>query len=147
AQWSTGAELRGERGLLLGRDTTGALLRYHGEGHLLTVAPTRSGKGTGCVIPNLLTYPGSVVVSDVKGELYAVTYRHRQRGLGQATFALDPFGIVSDSTASCNPLDLVDPAKDTAVDNARLIADMVVVADRRGGHAAFWDEEARSLLV
>jgi type IV secretion system protein VirD4 len=147
ATWGGGEDLRRGSGLLLGRDADGTLLRYRGEGHLLTVAPTRSGKGTSCVIPNLLTYPGSVVVSDVKGELYAVTHRHRKDTLGTETYPIDPFGVVTDATASFNPLDLVDPALDTAIDNARLIADMLVVVDRRGGDSAFWDEEARSLLV
>jgi type IV secretion system protein VirD4 len=99
------------------------------------------------VIPNLLTYPGSVVVSDVKGELYAVTHRQRQKALGTETYPIDPFGVVTDASASFNPLDLVNPALDTAIDDARLIADMLVVVDRRGGDSAFWDEEARSLLV
>ena len=147
ATWGRGDDLRGGTGLLLGRDADGALLRYSGEGHLLTVAPTRSGKGTSCVIPNLLTYPGSVVVSNVKGELYAVTQRHRKDALGTETYPIDPFGVVTNASASFNPLDLVDPTLDTAIDNARLIADMLVVVDRRGGNAAFWDEEARSLLV
>lgn len=147
AAWGGGEELRGTDGLLLGRDAEGAVLRYRGEGHLLTIAPTRSGKGTGCVIPNLLSYPGSIVVTDVKGELYAVTHRHRAQAFGQRLYALDPFDMVAAGTASFNPLDLVESAKDTAIDNARLIADMLIVADRRGGDAAFWDEEARSLLV
>jgi type IV secretion system protein VirD4 len=33
-------------------------------------APTRSGKGVGVVIPNLLNWPDSVVVLDIKGENY-----------------------------------------------------------------------------
>jgi type IV secretion system protein VirD4 len=147
ATWGRGDELRDERGLLLGRDTRGGLLRYGGEGHLLTVAPTRSGKGRGCVIPNLLAYTGSVVVSDVKGELYAVTHRQRETGLGQRVFALDPFGVTDAPSACFNPLDIIEPASDTAVDDARMIADMLVVTDRTGADAAFWDEEARGLLV
>src|SRR5690606_26882972 len=97
AGWSDGKELvpakerrKGKRsarshdvvgtGVLVGRRLAGhrsdegsELLLYDGEGHLITVAPTRSGKGTGGVIPNLLTYPGSILVTDPKGENYAVT--------------------------------------------------------------------------
>ncbi|MCI5142939.1 MAG: transporter, partial [Candidatus Electrothrix sp. ATG1] len=43
------------------------------EGHLLTVAPTRSGKGTGQIIPNLLRWEGSAIVIDIKGENYLKT--------------------------------------------------------------------------
>jgi type IV secretion system protein VirD4 len=159
ARWGSGAELLRPTGLLLGRpisdgatrppkDGTRRLsfLRYAGEGHLLTVAPTRSGKGVGCVIPNLLTYPGSVLVTDPKGENYAVTARAR-RSLGQVVHALDPFDAVG-GTAALNPLDLIDAGSADALDDARLIADMLVVADSKpGGEHAFWNEEARGLLT
>ena len=54
--------------LLIGRDTFGRLLRYDGPAHLITIAPTRSGKGVGTIIPNLLTANRSVVCIDPKGE-------------------------------------------------------------------------------
>src|SRR5436190_1431125 len=57
-------------------------LTYSGDGHLMTVAPTGAGKGVGLIIPALLTYPGSVIVTDIKGENYQVTARYR-RQMGQ----------------------------------------------------------------
>ena len=48
-------------------------LTYGGDGHLMTVAPTGAGKGVGLIIPALLSYPGSVIVTDIKGENYQVT--------------------------------------------------------------------------
>jgi type IV secretion system protein VirD4 len=66
------AGLRKSRGLIIGRTRTG-LLRFNRPGHLLTFAPTRSGKGVGCVIPNLLDYRWSAVVTDIKGENHQVT--------------------------------------------------------------------------
>src|SRR5680860_118280 len=45
--------------------------------HALIVAPAGRGKTTGFVIPNLLTYQGSTVVLDVKGENFEATARHR----------------------------------------------------------------------
>jgi type IV secretion system protein VirD4 len=123
------------------------LLRYDGEGHVLTVAPTRAGKGVGCVVPNLLAYPGSVVVTDPKGENYAVTARWRRDGLSQRVFAFDPFGVVERREAAAfNPLDLVDVRRADAHDRAWMLADMLVVPDGRGGEEHFWDEEARGLL-
>jgi hypothetical protein len=74
------------------------VLRYEGDGHLLTIAPTRAGKGVSAVIPNLLTHPGSVVVTDLKGENYAVTAARRCVDLGHDVHALDPFDVVAIST-------------------------------------------------
>src|SRR6185437_14091965 len=61
ARWSTAGEVRaalgGAGGLIVGRENAkgGQLLRYAGPQHLITIAPTRSGKGVGAIIPNLLT--------------------------------------------------------------------------------------------
>jgi type IV secretion system protein VirD4 len=65
---------RADTGLLIGRDMkTRKLLRYPGPAHLLTIAPTRTGKGVGTIIPNLIDYPGPVVCIDPKGENAIVT--------------------------------------------------------------------------
>src|SRR5258708_25871335 len=61
------AGLRSAEGILLGRKD-GALLCFGGSEHVLVYAPTRAGKGVGYVIPNLLNWPDSVVVLDVKKE-------------------------------------------------------------------------------
>ena len=64
--------------LLIGRSAkSGKLLRYGGPAHLLTMAPTRSGKGVGTIIPNLLTLDRSVICIDPKGENARVTARAR----------------------------------------------------------------------
>src|SRR5436189_154809 len=74
-------------------------------------APTRAGKGVGAIIPALLTYPGSVIVTDIKGENYQVTARHR-RELGQQVVVLDPFNLVTakDKGDKLNPFDLFSVA-------------------------------------
>ena len=144
AHWGDGANLRGEQGLLLGRERQ-RLLRFSGEGHVLTVAPTRAGKGVSAVIPNLLDYPGSVLVTDPKGENYAVTATWRE-ALGHTVHAFDPFGVVQ-GEARYNPLDLIDAASVEAVDDARLLADMLVLPGAREGEQAFWNEEARGVLL
>jgi type IV secretion system protein VirD4 len=124
-----------------------SLLRFDGDGHILTVAPTRAGKGVGCVIPNLLTYPGSVVVTDPKGENYAITARRRRDELAQHVHAFDPFGVIEQkSRAKYNPLSLIDVTRADAHDDAWMLADMLVVPDGRSGEEHFWDEEARGLL-
>lgn len=55
----------------------GGLLDWNDDGHILTVAPTRAGKATSLIVPNLLSYRGSAVVLDPKGELYELTSRWR----------------------------------------------------------------------
>ena len=74
------AGLTDPNGLFLGL-LRGVPLFFNGKAHLMTVAPARQGKGTSVVIPNLLHYPGSVFVTDPKGELAAVTARHRRRAV------------------------------------------------------------------
>jgi type IV secretion system protein VirD4 len=62
-----------------------------GNGHLLTVAPTRAGKGTGQIIPNLLSWIGSVLVIDIKGENYLRSAGYRQQELKQKVIRFAPF--------------------------------------------------------
>ena len=68
-------------GFILGKMTSprrsGRYLSSRVYPHVLCVAPTGRGKTTGFVIPNLLTFRGSAVVLDVKGENFEATARHR----------------------------------------------------------------------
>lgn len=90
-------------GLLIGRDTkTGKPLRYDGPAHLLTMAPTRTGKGVGTIIPNLLTAGRSVICVDPKGENARITGRARQK-FGPVHM-LDPFGVTGRPSSAFNPL-------------------------------------------
>lgn len=143
AAWGAGDGLRGAAGVLLGR-LNGRLLRFGSDGHVLTVAPTRSGKGVSGVVPNLLDHPGSVVVTDPKGENYAITAR-RRRALGQQVVALDPFDVAGGDGAF-NPLALLDAESADAVDDAAMLADMLVLVEG-SQDAAFWTDEARALLA
>ena len=144
AAWGTGDDLAQQQGLIIGR-LRKCLLRFEGEGHVLTVAPTRSGKGVSCVIPNLLDHPGSILVTDPKGENFAVTARWR-RDIGQQVHAFDPFRVAS-GDATYNPLELIDPESPEAVDEARMLADMIVLPEGQAGEQLFWNEEARAVLT
>jgi type IV secretion system protein VirD4 len=66
------AALLGPDGVVLGRYQR-SYLRHNGPEHVLCFAPTRSGKGVGLVIPSLLTWPGSAIVHDIKGENWQLT--------------------------------------------------------------------------
>ena len=142
-------DLIGTNGFRLGIFTTkreSAALNYARDRHLLTVAPTRSGKGTTAIIPNLLTYEGSVLVIDPKGENALITAR-RRKDMGQQVFIVDPWGIANDTnfkTARFNPLDWLVKGDVDITENAMLLADALIVKEGNGDQ--FWVEEAKALL-
>lgn len=109
-------------------------------GHLLTVAPTRTGKGTCAVIPNLLTYSGSVIVNDIKGENYAVTWRAR-RMFGHKVIKIAPF---SRDSSHWNPFDILR-GSDDIWDDARHMAELLITDTF--GKDEFWNNSARNLLT
>ena len=93
----------------------------NGDGHLMTIAPTGAGKGTGCIIPALLRYPGPVIVVDPKGENVAITAR-RRREMGQRVVVIDPMGITDQPSDTLNPLDAIDITQASAVDEVSVLA-------------------------
>src|ERR1019366_6432049 len=101
------------QGIRLGHSReSGAVLRYRGPGHLITVAPTRSGKGRDVLIPALLEWPYSALIVDVKAKLSTVTSKQRSR-YGKVNF-LDSYGEVAryvKGATSCryNPMARLDP--------------------------------------
>jgi type IV secretion system protein VirD4 len=82
--------------------------------HALIVAPTGRGKTSGCVIPNLLTWQGSAVTLDVKGECFEATARHRA-AQGDKVYRFAPTDWEDKRTHRYNPLlriyELKDPAR------------------------------------
>lgn len=118
--------------------------RFRYVGHVVTVAPNGSGKGIGAVIPNLLEYPGSCLVLDVKGENAAVTARAR-RELGHKVFLVDPFGVNGFERAAFNVLDRLKLADADCVSESAMLADSLVISDSKGGGEHF-DESAKTLL-
>ncbi|MEM8749942.1 MAG: type IV secretory system conjugative DNA transfer family protein, partial [Pseudomonadota bacterium] len=101
-------------------------LGYGGDRHIGTVAPNRSGKGTCSIIPQLLTYPGSVLVVDPKGENAMITADQR-RLMGQAVHIVDPWNITGMDTACFNPIDWLKAGDIDISDNAMLLADAIIM--------------------
>ena len=128
----------------------GRLLWYHGPSHILTMAPTRSGKGVGAVVPTLLRYPGSVVAMDIKGENFHVTHEQRMRDGGEV-FVLDPFRVTGEKHslhAFANPLDTIDTkgvGATRALDDCKTLAEMLVAEE--GKENKHFSDEGRSLLA
>ena len=142
---------------IMGRAPDGDFLRYDGDGHILTFAPTGAGKGVSVVVPNLLEYPGSVVCIDPKGAIAAVTAQHR-RNRGQKIILFDPFGEVARAQAAaglatdgatlrlstCNPFGHLNPRSPDAVDDARLIASGLVLQESEKNR--YFSDSARMIL-
>lgn len=150
ARWATGKELQPltvkADGLLIGRDpTTDALLRYDGPAHLLTMAPTRTGKGVGTIIPNLLTTQRSLICIDPKGENARITGRAREQ-FGPVHI-LDPFGVTGQRFDAFNPLDMLDPDGLDVAEDANTLADALVFDEPGMGGDAHWNEEAKALIA
>lgn len=116
------------------------------EGHLITIAPTGSGKGVGCVIPALLRHRGPVIVIDPKGENAAVTAR-RRRELGDEVVVIDPMGISGQPGGTLNPLDLVDPHTSTGVDDASTLVATLLPTEFADDRNQYWWSRARQLLT
>lgn len=138
------------KGKILVGGLEGKMIGVADDRHLITVAGSRAGKGESVIIPNLIEYPGSVLVIDPKGENARITKssrdgtRYPKTGLRQEVFVLDPFGRSGHSTNSFNPLKTIDPESDEAVDDAALIADGLVIPFQ--GDNKHFSDSARNFL-
>jgi len=152
--------------LLIGRSVSGMNYGYIGNisiekdhfaaappsKHLLSVAPTRSGKGVSLIIPNLLLYWGSAIVIDPKGENAWITAEYRRK-MGQKTFILDPWGEVNrrygnragelEKIARFNPLSILDTSSENYADDVAYLADALIINQGKDPH---WDDSARELV-
>lgn len=150
ARWANAAEVKAlvrEDGLIVGRENRkgGQLLRYGGEQHLITIAPTRSGKGVGAIIPNLLTAKRSILCIDPKGENARVAVQARLK-MGPVD-VLDPFGVSGVPTVAFNPLDGLDEGSLELAEDAALLADALVYDPPGQAGEAHWNEEAKALIA
>jgi hypothetical protein len=124
--------------------------------HIVTIATSRAGKGRSVIIPNLLTWPGSALVIDPKGQNACVTALRRGDGggelaesLGQTVRILDPLGEVTDARlnkyiARFNPMAELDPSAADYSERIDLIADALVVP--ASSKDSFFDNSARALI-
>jgi type IV secretion system protein VirD4 len=156
ARFATTAEIE-RAGLLPGgrRGSTPSILigRYGkrflalpGQLSVMLSAPTRSGKGVGVVIPNLLNWPDSVVVLDIKGENYEITAGYRAAH-GQAVYAFSPFDADARSHR-WNPLSVVRTSALHRVGDLLAIGQVFFPNDGGGTSSeAFFNDQARNLFL
>jgi len=130
-------------GLINDDGDTGIDVRASYPGYILTVAATGQGKSATQIIENLLTYRGSAVVIDPKGELWETTHKHRQR-FGRV-YRLAPMARDGEHTDHYNPMDELDVERELGP-RARQLAEMFIVRQGKGD-STFFENEAVNLLT
>ena len=134
------AGLLGPDGVVLGKYER-SYLRHDGPEHVLCFAPTRSGKGVGLVVPTLLTWPGSCIVHDIKGENWTLTAGFRAKHGRVLLF--DPTNARS---SAYNPL-LEVRQGEWEVRDVQNIADILVDPEGSLDKRNHWEKTSHSLLV
>jgi type IV secretion system protein VirD4 len=145
ARWAMPAEIRAAGlaapdGVILGQFERD-FLRHDGPEHVLCFAPTRSGKGVGLVVPTLLTWPGSCIVHDIKGENWGLTSGFRARHGRVLLF--DPTNTKS---AAYNPL-LEVRRGEWEVRDVQNVADVLVDPEGSLERRNHWEKTSHALLV
>lgn len=145
ARWADKTEVKAASlldpdGVVLGRFERD-YLRHDGPEHVLCFAPTRSGKGVGLVIPSLLTWPGSAIVHDIKGENWQLTSGFRAQH-GRALL----FDPTNPKSSAYNPL-LEVRRGEWEVRDVQNIADILVDPEGSLDKRNHWEKTSHSLLV
>ena len=148
ARWAEPEEVRAAGltqpvGVFLGRLRTkeGDYLRHEGPEHVMAFAPTRSGKGVGLVVPTLLSWPGSTVVHDIKGENWQLTAGWRARFSHCLLF-----NPTDGRSAAYNPLLEVRRGMHEVRD-VQNIADILVDPEGALERRNHWEKTSHALLV
>ncbi len=152
ARWANPGEVRkaglmsGERGIVVGK-LNGRFLTLRGQLSVLLSAPTRSGKGVGIVIPNLLSWPDSVVTVDIKGENFARTAGFRAAH-GQKVYLWSPFAD-DNRSHRWNPLSAIRVDERNTIGDILAIGQVLYPTDLKGsgGTEAFFNDQARNLFL
>lgn len=120
-------------------------LRDNSNKHLAVIAPTRSGKGVGLIIPTLLgSWKSSVIVNDIKSENWGVTAGYRKK-MGHTVIKFEPTAD-DGSTARWNPLDEIPIGHPEEVSAAQNLA--AIIADYEGkGKPDHWTANAANVIM
>jgi len=133
-------KLDGEKGVVLGKFKD-RMLRLGGYEFVLLAAPTRTGKGVGFCVPNLLQFAGSAVVLDIKGENYNLTSEFRRRYLGNEIVYFNPF---SENTHRWNPLSYISADPNFRANDLMALATIIYPVNEKD---PFWSDAAKNLFI
>lgn len=120
------------------------LLRFGGQQFVALGAPTRSGKGVGIVIPNLLDYPNSCVVQDIKLECFEYTSKYRKEILKQDVFLFNPYSF---KTHRYNPLFYIDMKGENADAELNDFANILYPLKNDGSVIDYFNGKAKDLFI
>lgn len=141
--WQLGASWDWKAGNILLGHWEGRKLGRADDRHMVTIAGTRAGKSSTVLIPNLLRYPGSVLVLDPKGEMALATAAQRQR-MGQRVYVFDPFKVTGIKTANYNPFAEIAATSRTHVSaDVAQVADAMIVNNASDPH---WTDSGKNLI-
>lgn len=131
-----------KNGVVVGK-LNGKLVRLSGQQFVILAAPTRSGKGVGVVIPNLLDYQESMVVLDIKQENFDLTSGWR-KSQGHEIYLFNPFAE-DRRTHRWNPLSYV--SKDPAFRVSDLMSIAAMLYPDGSDDQKFWVSQARNAFM
>ncbi|MBM7073187.1 type IV secretory system conjugative DNA transfer family protein [Shewanella sp. 202IG2-18] len=140
------AGLLSDKGIVVGKQKQlfkQRYLQFAGQQHVLMSAPTRSGKGVGVVIPNLLTWQDSVVVLDIKQENWNITAGFR-KAHGQQCFLLN-LAPRDYRSHRWNPLHYISDDPSFRINDIQKIGQMLF--PNIDNEAPVWQASARSLWL
>jgi type IV secretion system protein VirD4 len=118
------------------------ILRVDDERHHLVIGPTRSGKGAGYVVPNALIHEGSMIVTDLKGEIFRSTAGYR-KSKGSQVFLFAPG---SARTHRYNPLDYIRPDRGDRTTDIQNIA-AILVPENTESENSIWQATAQQVMA
>lgn len=123
-------------------------LRHNGPEHVAALAPTRSGKGVGLVIPTCLSWPHAIVVNDRKGELWNLTagWRADPAGANNIVMKFNPSDPNYDDCVAFNPLEEIRIGTPSEVGDCQNVTTIIVDPDGKG-LADHWSKTAFAFLT
>lgn len=132
-----------KRGIVIGKYGK-KFLKFGGQQFVALGAPTRSGKGVGIVIPNLLHWEESAVVQDIKQECFDYTSKYRKEKLGNEVFLFNPF---STRTHRYNPFTYIDMEDEANADNQLMDLSNIIYPITDDGTDKFFSQQAQNLFI
>jgi type IV secretion system protein VirD4 len=118
-------------------------LRHDGPEHVVGIAPTRSGKGLGLVVPTLLSWPHSCVVNDQKEELWHLTAGWRAQQVGPV-YLFNP--AAAEGGIAINPLNEIRLGTIAEVGDIQNLVTILVDPDGKG-LVDHWAKTAHAFLT